>query len=39
MTIPNETMPTIDAVVADLWRSLLGAAFGALRASFRARLR
>ena len=30
MTSPNETMPAIDTVVSDLWRSFFGTTFAAL---------
>jgi hypothetical protein len=35
MTSENETIPAIETVVSDLWRSFFGATFDALRGALR----
>jgi len=35
MTRQDQTLPTIDSIVNDLWRSLFGTAFDALRTAVR----
>ena len=35
MTSPDQTMPMIETVVSDLWRSFFGTTFDALRGALR----
>ena len=35
MTSPDQTMPTVDTIVSDLWRSFFGTAFAALSGTLR----
>jgi hypothetical protein len=35
MTSPDQTMPTVDTIVSDLWRSFFGTTFDALCAALR----